>query len=253
MDKVSFENKYEEKLVGIISKNNDSDIMFVFCHGFLSGKESSTLSYVLDSLNEKNLNTFIFDFSGNGESEGVVGDASYLKEREDIDSVLNYLESQGYKRFCLVGHSMGGSLSIMTAATDSRVKWVVDIAGPAYPEKIKERRFGDDKVKEALETGSTSYDSDDGTTVIFNKKFFVDLDEVDIREDIKKVHVPILIVHGSEDEAVDIAEAEELMSLANEPKTFQIIKGADHRYKAPNTSDYLASAVRNWVLKWVKD
>ncbi|MBC8495200.1 alpha/beta hydrolase [archaeon] len=250
MEEISFENRYGEKLAGVISKNNDSDIIVVICHGFVGNMNINFFQELLENLNENNFNVLKFDFAGNGESEGEIGDASYLKEREDLDSVLNQLEEKGFKKFCLVGHSMGGGVSIMTASEDQRVKWIVDIAAPAYPNRIKDYWFGEEKVKEALTKGQTTIKTK-RYEFIFNKKFFVDLEKADIKGSIKKVKVPLLIIQGTSDERVSLEESEELFILANNPKTMQIISGADHCFIGKE-GDLFATII-NWCLKWIKE
>jgi fermentation-respiration switch protein FrsA (DUF1100 family) len=42
------------------------------------------------------------------------------------------------------------------------------------------------------------------------------------------VHIPILIVHGDEDDVVPISLARRLFELANEPKTFMLVSGGKH-------------------------
>jgi uncharacterized protein len=45
---------------------------------------------------------------------------------------------------------------------------------------------------------------------------------------ISEVHIPILVVHGDEDDVVPINLARRLFALANEPKTFMLISGGKH-------------------------
>ena len=43
---------------------------------------------------------------------------------------------------------------------------------------------------------------------------------------IRDVHVPVLVVHGKEDNVIPISSAKRLFELANEPKTF--VPGGNH-------------------------
>ncbi|MGB6326279.1 MAG: alpha/beta hydrolase [Methylocella sp.] len=42
------------------------------------------------------------------------------------------------------------------------------------------------------------------------------------------MHIPILVVHGDEDDVVPISLARRLFELANEPKTFMLVSGGKH-------------------------
>jgi fermentation-respiration switch protein FrsA (DUF1100 family) len=50
----------------------------------------------------------------------------------------------------------------------------------------------------------------------------------DSRERIKRVHVPLLVIHGERDTIVPQALGRALFELANEPKDFWSVPGADH-------------------------
>jgi fermentation-respiration switch protein FrsA (DUF1100 family) len=42
------------------------------------------------------------------------------------------------------------------------------------------------------------------------------------------VHIPILVLHGDEDDVIPIDLAKRLFELANEPKTFLLVSGGKH-------------------------
>ena len=45
---------------------------------------------------------------------------------------------------------------------------------------------------------------------------------------IRDVHVPVLMIHGEEDDVIPINSARRLFELANEPKTFMSVPGGNH-------------------------
>jgi fermentation-respiration switch protein FrsA (DUF1100 family) len=47
-------------------------------------------------------------------------------------------------------------------------------------------------------------------------------------KEIGGVHCPVLIVHGTQDEIINIAHGQKLFALANEPKQFFAVQGAGH-------------------------
>jgi fermentation-respiration switch protein FrsA (DUF1100 family) len=47
-------------------------------------------------------------------------------------------------------------------------------------------------------------------------------------KEIGRVHCPLLIVHGTEDEVISIAHGQKLFALAHEPKQFFAVQGAGH-------------------------
>ena len=67
----------------------------------------------------------------------------------------------------------------------------------------------------------------------------------DSQRHIRKLDVPILMMHGAEDQVIPISLGRELFSVANEPKTFVAIEGAAHS----NIYDYGAFAHLDRFLK----
>jgi uncharacterized protein len=45
---------------------------------------------------------------------------------------------------------------------------------------------------------------------------------------IRDVHVPVLMVHGEDDDVIPLNSAKRLFELANEPKTFVSVPGGNH-------------------------
>lgn len=249
MERVSLNNKEENEIVGVLSQNNGSQIIFVLCHGFMASMETGFMPEVFGSLVEQDYNVFTFDFSGNGGSEGEIGDSSYVKEKEDLDSVLDFLEDKGYEEFCLISHSMGGGVSILKAAEDARIRWLIDIAAPAHHEKIKERVFDEEKVEEAMKKGKTRL-SIYGKKVSFNKKFFEDLEKINILEAASNISIPTLIIHGSEDKTIPLEESGEILQKLKGENSLQIIAGANHRFKGKEYE--LVDKLLEWISRCVK-
>lgn len=250
MEEIFVNNKINEKLECDISKNNDSNIIFLVCHGFLRNKDQNFITRIFNSLNTQKVNVFKFSFSGCGGSEGLIGDSSYIKQQDDLRAVIDYLKGQGFKRFGLIGHSMGASVSILISENNEDIFWLIDIAGPANPSKIKERRFKD-YMDEVEATGKTIYHHPKLGDIIFNKQFFDDAEKVDVLSSIKNIKANLLIVQGTDDKHVSLEESEILFMLAPNPKTIQIISDGDHNF-TKDDMESLLSTIRNWVNKWVK-
>lgn len=53
-------------------------------------------------------------------------------------------------------------------------------------------------------------------------------DRFDNLNKIKRVHTPVLIVHGDADQVVPTAMSRRLYEAAEEPKSFKILNGAGH-------------------------
>jgi uncharacterized protein len=58
------------------------------------------------------------------------------------------------------------------------------------------------------------------------------------------VHIPILVLHGDEDDVISISLARRLFELANEPKTFMLVSGGKHLVLG---SAEVFTRVREWI------
>ena len=144
---------------------------------------------------------------------------------------------------------MGGAVSIIRASSDKRVNCLVSIAGVAYP------------GNERLSKKQSENLNEKGYVVWWNKykvkkNFYDDADKYDLTKYISKIKVPVLIIHGDKDDVVNQKEAKDLYKSANEPKQFEIIKGAKHEfgylglYKNQNeTKEY--KIMKNKILEFL--
>ncbi len=251
MEDISFKNPEGEQLKGKLSASEGSNTCFIICHGFLASKDKRLIQEISATLESAGQDTFRFDFSGCGESKGETGNSSYVKQQEDLRSAIKQLKSRGFVKFGLVGHSMGGSVSILVSEDNKDIRWLIDIAAPAYPTRIKERRFKD-QLGHLKRYGKMVLEHPKLGDMVFYRKFFDDLEKVDIPDAIKNIRASLLIVHGTKDTAVDLEESEELFMHAPNPKTMQILSGADHNFRNGKSRDELLSTINNWVRKWTR-
>ena len=63
-------------------------------------------------------------------------------------------------------------------------------------------------------------------------------------KDIRKVHCPLLIIHGDSDTVIPTWHGRKLFALANEPKRFVVVPGADH-----NDLDAVAGKTYGTILQ----
>ena len=72
----------------------------------------------------------------------------------------------------------------------------------------------------------------------------------DVLEELKKVHVPVLVINGVEDFRVRLPEAKAIFGAANEPKAYEYVDGADHWFRQHR--DELIDIILTWLNRWFK-
>jgi len=220
----------EYGLAGVLhSPNGKASACVITCHGLYSSKDSEKYVSIGRRFCGEDLAILRFDFRGCGESGGLFEESSLTGRIEDLESALDFVEEQGYESVGVMGSSLGGSVSILTAAKDRRVKALVTWATPCYLDEL----FRGEVIKGF-------------------EKLRQDVSKYDVVKAVKEMHCPILIVHGSLDEQVPLSHANVLYENANEPKGIQIIEGADHRLTNPIHREKAVELTLNWFKRYLE-
>jgi dipeptidyl aminopeptidase/acylaminoacyl peptidase len=222
----------------------------LICHGFTAHKDWGPFPYFGQRLAEQGFATIVFNFSHNGIgsnfrrfteaekfSRNTIG-----KELEDLRAVIDAL-SEGRlgggvidpSRIGLIGHSRGGGVAILSASRDHRIKGVAAWSSVSTFHRYTLRQ------KQAWERDGYLPVTVRGvkTHLRFGVEVLRDLEAnretYDLRHAVKRLRVPLLIVHGGADVAVKPHEPEELYAAADASRTkYVILEGVGHSYGAPH-------------------
>ena len=107
---------------------NGRDSLVIICPGFFNSKSNGAIRLSIGLVADSH-DVMIFDFRGHGESGGKF--TWTAKEPLDLETILDYAVSQGYKKIGLMGFSLGAAISIIIAAKRPEVKSLVLVSAPA--------------------------------------------------------------------------------------------------------------------------
>lgn len=154
----------------------------------------------------KNFDVYTFTLPGHDKPRinNVTREDWITAAEQQIEKIIN----NGYKRIYIIGHSMGGIIATHLAAKYPQVKKLV-LAAPAF----KYFTFKEDKldILESLKQVPNLFKEYD-TELLMTKilkvpiatvKEFIKLAK-EHTEDIKKIRIPTLILHGTKDEVVPV-------------------------------------------------
>ncbi len=213
------------------------------CHGIPARiPDPSDHGYPLlaERICQEGLAVFIFNFRGTGASGG---NFDILGWTRDLAAVIDYLSTvPELDHLQLLGFSAGAAVSVHVASQDNRVSSVVACACPA-----------DFTLSTRVDNTQPVIDNFRSIGIIRDEDFPHSVEEwLSGFRLIRPVgHVagiaprPLLVVHGSQDELVDVNHAHRLYDRAGEPKQIAVIEGAGHRLR----QDERAMAI---VIKWLK-
>lgn len=230
IEKINFKNKQGLNLVGVLhTPETKTDKIVIFVHGYRSTKESSKAVSMSKILPVKGIAFLHFDFSGRGESEGKFIDTKISQYVDDLKSAVDYVESLGYAKIGIVGNSLGGLVSLQETAKDKRVKCLVVQSPVSYFPWRKDQEFAPERIKKWKEKGVTTTESSRFGLMKIGYQFYEDglqFNNYSVYENIK---VPVLVLHGTEDESVNIEFSKELIKHLDNHKLI-VLEGADHGY-----------------------
>ncbi len=236
----------------------------IICHGFKGFAHWAFFPYLARSLAESGLTAITFDFSGSGigrdretfTETDAFGGNTFSRELEDIENVVDYARRMKFinGKFGLFGHSRGGAMGILYAATpEAQVKSLVTWAAIGrttwwtLEEAVIWRRQGYADVTNSR-TGQVMRM---GTELLDDVEIYGNT-KLNVAGAAAKIKVPWLIVHGTADETVPSTDAERLHELSVGTSTLRLIEGANHGFDAKHPLSEVPPVLERVVLETVK-
>lgn len=196
-----------------------------------------------DTLGRRGIAVLRLDDRGINGSGGDVASATSADFADDIRAAVAFLRARSEidgERIALYGHSEGGLIAPMVAATDSKLAGIVLAAGPAYTgRKILDFQLrnlvnGNSAIPaaskdSAVKASFAQWDSTAGKSPW--TKFFLDYDPI---ATLRRVKVPVLIAQGGTDQQVTPEQAQiierTLRESGNRQVTTKVFADRNHLF-----------------------
>ena len=210
------------------------DYTMIFLHGWRSNRAAwnTTISNLQIT---KKISIVTIDLPGFGNSQvpnvpfGVTDYANIIEE---------FVRKFDLKNIIIIGHSFGGRIGIKLAnQCDIKLLLLVDSAGIAKKSISKSIKlviakcvspmFNLNFLKPLRKRIYKFIGSEDYTATPYLKETFVKIINEDLRDDIKRIQNPTVIIWGENDSETLVSMAYEMKSLIHNSKLY-IIKGAGH-------------------------
>jgi pimeloyl-ACP methyl ester carboxylesterase len=248
MEKVNFKNSRGLNLVGNLYPA-DSNAVVIMSHGFTGDKsESGRFDRIAEVINNKGYNVLAFDFSGCGESDD--DSLTVDKQIDDLESAIKHIKSQGFQKIGLLGHSLGGLVSlrvynedistmVLTAPVTNKITYAWD------------KRYSPEQLAELKEKGYITKIRDKGVRrkIIIDSQMLTDRESVNQEELLKNIKCPVLIIHGDADERVPLKDSKKAVPYLSNESKLEIVAGATHKF-----NDHLgifADLAAAWFQKYL--
>ena len=244
--------------------------VIIFSHGFKGFKDWGPFNNIASLFAEAGFVFVKFNFSFNGTTSELplefadldaFGNNNFTKELDDLENIIDWVISEkklftaDRNSISLLGHSRGGGISLLKAAEDDRISSVATWAAVAD--------FGRFITNHDIETWKQT-----GVHYIENARtgqmmplylqlyfdFINNRERLDVVAAVNRLKKPVLIVHGTADETVDLSHALELQVANSEKATLVTIDGGDHTFGAahPHSSETLPPHFNEVVDKTIR-
>jgi len=219
--------------------------LIIFAHGFKGFKDWGAHNLMAQYFAEKGFRFLKFNFSHNGTTTDhptefkdliAFADNTFSFELDDLNTVIDFATNgssmPAAAAIYLMGHSMGGGVSIIKTAEDTRVKKLVTLASVSsfrnlWPPEMEEQW----RLRGIIYMANTRT----GQQMPLKVSLLDDIEKNQGRLDIiacaAAITQPWLIIHGSADTSVPFSQAEEL-KRANKDARVVVIPKAGHTFGA---------------------
>ncbi|MGZ5193374.1 MAG: alpha/beta hydrolase family protein [Kaistella sp.] len=240
--------------------------LVIFVHGYKGYKDWGAWNLMAEKFAEAGFFFVKFNFSHNGTAVEkptefgdleAFGNNNFTKEMSDFDALLKYFAEHPQvdsEKIALLGHSRGGGISLIKAYEDLRVKVLVTLAGVSN----FNYRFPSGDRLENWKNSGVMYSENQRThqQMPHYYQFYEDFKQNEERFTIQycaqHLEKPVLIIQGTDDEAVKDKEAFLLHEWCKNSELY-LVEEANHTFgaKEPWMEQYLPPDLQNAVTKTI--
>ncbi|MFK8052374.1 MAG: alpha/beta fold hydrolase [Woeseiaceae bacterium] len=249
-DKIHFENRNGLRLEGAMDwPAAPHRAVALFAHCFTCTKNLKAISHISRALTDRGIAVMRFDFTGLGASEGDFADTTFSSNVTDLTDAADWLAEQGLAPAILIGHSLGGTATLMAAAHIQSAVAVATIGSPATPEHVahlfsdKEADIKRDGQAEVLLAGRP---------FTIRDSFLTDLEDQPLDQAVHDLRKALLVMHSPVDNTVEISNAQQIFERALHPKSFVSLDHADHLLSNAADSHYAGAVLGAWAERFLE-
>lgn len=149
------------------------------------------------------LSVFLFDYRGYGRSAGSPSEAGLYRDAQAAYDYVTRIRKIAPQRLILFGRSLGAAVAAELAVSSPAAGLILETPFPSIEAMAKAHYLG------------------------LPAHWLLEA-RYDLLEKLKRIAIPILVIHGDRDTIVPMALGREVFEMAREPKALYIVRGADH-------------------------
>ena len=249
VEKIRFPGALGHELAGVLElPETPARSAALFAHCFTCGKDVKAAYHVTKALAAAGLAVMRFDFTGLGESGGDFSETDFTSNLQDLLAAAGALEDRGYPVRLLVGHSLGGTASIMAARHLDTVRAVATIAAPSETRELAEKLR---RMAPQLDEAGEAEVVIGPRRLRIRRSLLEDLERHTVADAVAALGRPLLVLHSPADETVPIGHAARLFQLARHPRSFVSLDAADHLLSSGRDARWAGAVIAAWAGRYL--
>lgn len=272
MQKISFEHRHGV-VDGIYLEAGEEAPLVIVINGHNGFYNYGMFPEIQKRLQENNIASYSFNFSHGG----VIGDADFFGdlvkyekncmrlEVEDSMCVLHNVETgklEKHPQVFFLAHSLGGVPAIFAASKAKGEN--IELAGIVLLSTVKQLNFWPQEMLDEWKKNKVFYKKNNRTKQMLpqGEEFLNEVLQSDSRwnveKEMKKLDIPLLIVHGENDEAIPVEHSYakyDWIKNQNKSSSLKTIPGATHTFNTRHPFDGASSQFDEMVqdvLRFIK-
>lgn len=215
------------------SKNN---AVLVMAHGFRGSRDSGGRAAGVAYQAAAHMSVVRFNFTGT---------QIISRQVEELRAVLREvcLRAPGCRLF-LLGRSLGGAASIITAAQTAGLAGLILWATPNDLRFTFRYVMGEENYAR-LDAGETLHFNDERGECALTPDFLTDFDQYNLEDCLRRTRLPVLLLHCAGDEVVLVQQAKRNAEVLGERSELHIFTGGDHSFT--EYSEQAGEIIADWL------
>lgn len=226
-------------------ENIENAPCLIFVHGFKGFKDWGFVPYIGDYYSNRGYFVLTFNFSHNGIGESLTefdeldkfAENTFSLEISELSELISaynfgFFGNTSGKRIGLLGHSRGGAISLLVGSENTEVKAISVWSSVSNFDRYSERQKSEWRERGFIEVLNTRTKQ----RMRLNVSLLDDIENnkegsLNIKNAVKTLNKPLLIVHGENDLAVPVDEAKNLYKWSEKKNTqLCLISKAGHTF-----------------------
>ena len=178
--------------------------LIVFTACFTCTKDLKLIVRISRGLAERGYGLLRYDLTGLGNSTGDFAQSNFSSGRTDLMAAVHWVRDQYAAPAFLIGHSLGGAISLSTAQQLSSIVGVASLAAPSDTQHLAALL---QRMNSAVEQTGAATVSIGGVRHTITRQLLEDLRRFQLPDQLRQLSKPVLLMHSPEDETLGFQHA----------------------------------------------